>query len=237
MRKHYVAKRRLRRRTRRNAASRRATAPTSPTASKDASFCRRCRATSFDPYKIINFDKDENRPGGNLLYYLFPTGEFNVAPVEGSANGKLVIDLTMHHLGRLLDADRAHGGEGPRRRASTAAPRPASCATISRSTATRTPTCVRPKLGRRQRQGGRPRHPARRQEHHGHDAFRPRHQHRCRRLGQVEDPHGWRDPRADALRRRREAHRATARSWSRSRRSRASTPGRTGVVPAKAGRK
>jgi len=56
----------------------------------------------FDPYKIINFAKDENRPGNNLLYYLFPTGEFNVAPVEGSANGKLVIDLTMHHIGRLL---------------------------------------------------------------------------------------------------------------------------------------
>ena len=56
---------------------------------------------SFEPYKIINFDKDENRKGGNLLYYLFPTGEFNVAPVEGSADGKLVIDLTMHHLGRL----------------------------------------------------------------------------------------------------------------------------------------
>ena len=56
---------------------------------------------SFDPYKIINFDQDENRKGGNLLYYLFPTGEFNVAPIEGSANGTLVIDLTMHHLGRL----------------------------------------------------------------------------------------------------------------------------------------
>jgi hypothetical protein len=55
----------------------------------------------FDSYKIVNFAKDENRPGNNLLYYLFPTGEFNVAPVEGSANGKLVIDLTMHHLGRL----------------------------------------------------------------------------------------------------------------------------------------
>ena len=57
---------------------------------------------SFDPYKIINFDKDENRKGGNLLYYLFPTGEFNVAPIEGSANGKLVFDLTMHHIGRLM---------------------------------------------------------------------------------------------------------------------------------------
>ena len=57
----------------------------------------------FDPYKIIDFARDENRPGNNLLYYLFPTGEFNVAPVEGSANGKLVIDLTMHHIGRLED--------------------------------------------------------------------------------------------------------------------------------------
>lgn len=56
---------------------------------------------AFDPYKIVNFAKDENRPGNNLLYYLFPTGEFNVAPVEGSANGRLVIDLTMHHIGRL----------------------------------------------------------------------------------------------------------------------------------------
>lgn len=56
---------------------------------------------SFDPYKVINFQKDENRPAGKLYYYLYPTGELNVAPVEGSAQGKLVIDLTMHHLGRL----------------------------------------------------------------------------------------------------------------------------------------
>lgn len=58
-------------------------------------------AESFDPYKIIHFDKEENRKGGNLYYYLFPTGEFNVAPIEGTGSGKLVIDLTMHHLGRL----------------------------------------------------------------------------------------------------------------------------------------
>jgi hypothetical protein len=57
---------------------------------------------AFDSYKIIQFDRDENRRGGNLYYYLFPTGEFNIAPIEGSGNGKLVIDLTMHHLGRLL---------------------------------------------------------------------------------------------------------------------------------------
>jgi 2,5-dihydroxypyridine 5,6-dioxygenase len=56
----------------------------------------------FDPYKIIDFGRDENREGG-LYYYLFPTGEYNVAPVEGSANGKLVIDLTMHHIGRIYE--------------------------------------------------------------------------------------------------------------------------------------
>jgi 2,5-dihydroxypyridine 5,6-dioxygenase len=56
---------------------------------------------AFDPYKMINFDKDENRKGGNLYYYLFPTGEYNVAPIEYTAHGKLVIDLTMHHIGRL----------------------------------------------------------------------------------------------------------------------------------------
>ncbi len=55
----------------------------------------------YDAYKIVNFQKDENRPAGKLYYYLYPTGEFNVAPHEGTANGKLVIDLTMHHLGRL----------------------------------------------------------------------------------------------------------------------------------------
>jgi 2,5-dihydroxypyridine 5,6-dioxygenase len=55
----------------------------------------------FDAYRIIDFAKDENRDS-KLLFYLFPAGEYNVAPVEGSANGKLVIDLTMHHLGRLL---------------------------------------------------------------------------------------------------------------------------------------
>lgn len=58
---------------------------------------------NFDPYKIVDFDKDENRKGGNLYYYLFPTGELNVAPIEGTANGKLVIELTMHHIGRLED--------------------------------------------------------------------------------------------------------------------------------------
>jgi len=69
---------------------------------KDRVFVPPLPSDSFDPYKIVDFDKDENRKGGNLLYYLFPTGEFNVAPVEYTANGKLVFDLTMHHIGRLL---------------------------------------------------------------------------------------------------------------------------------------
>jgi hypothetical protein len=56
---------------------------------------------NFDAHKIVDFQKDENRPAGKLYYYLYPSGEFNVAPNEGTANGKLVIDLTMHHLDRL----------------------------------------------------------------------------------------------------------------------------------------
>ncbi len=55
----------------------------------------------FDHYRVIDEAKVERRKGAKLLYYLFPTGEFNVPPIEGSANGKLVIDLTMHNLGRL----------------------------------------------------------------------------------------------------------------------------------------
>jgi hypothetical protein len=66
----------------------------------------------FDPYRIVDFDKDENRKGGNLYYYLFPTGELNVAPIEGTANGKLVIDLTMHHIGRLEDPIELHVEKG-----------------------------------------------------------------------------------------------------------------------------
>ena len=68
---------------------------------KDRVFVPPLPTDAFDPYKIVDIDKDENRKGGNLLYYLFPTGEFNVAPVEYTANGKLVFDLTMHHIGRL----------------------------------------------------------------------------------------------------------------------------------------
>lgn len=56
---------------------------------------------SFDPYRIVNYAKDENRPGGKLLFHLYPSGEFNVAPVEGSGNGKLVIEHCIHHIGRL----------------------------------------------------------------------------------------------------------------------------------------
>lgn len=57
----------------------------------------------FDHYRVIDEAKIERRKGAGLLYYLFPTGEFNVPPIEASANGKLVVDLTMHNLGRLRD--------------------------------------------------------------------------------------------------------------------------------------
>jgi len=56
----------------------------------------------FDHYKVFR-EIDEGRESAKLYYYLFPTGEFTVAPVEYKANGRLVFDLTMHHLGRLRD--------------------------------------------------------------------------------------------------------------------------------------
>jgi leucyl aminopeptidase (aminopeptidase T) len=53
---------------------------------------------SFVPYKITSLGRNKKMPFNR---FLFPNGEFNVPPVEWSANGKLVIDLCMHQLGRL----------------------------------------------------------------------------------------------------------------------------------------
>jgi leucyl aminopeptidase (aminopeptidase T) len=52
----------------------------------------------YVPYKISDFGRSKTSP---LIRCLYPNGECNVAPVEASANGKLVIDLCMHQLGRL----------------------------------------------------------------------------------------------------------------------------------------
>lgn len=54
----------------------------------------------FVPYVIQNVGKVQNRKS-SLLRFLYPNGEYNVAPVEGTGNGKLVIDLCMHQIGRL----------------------------------------------------------------------------------------------------------------------------------------
>ncbi len=56
----------------------------------------------FVPYKIQNVSKVQNRKS-NMLRFLFPNGEFNVPPVEFTAEGKLVFDLCMHQTGRLYD--------------------------------------------------------------------------------------------------------------------------------------
>lgn len=54
----------------------------------------------FVPYRIQNVSKVQNRKS-NMLRFLYPNGEFNVPPVEGTGHGKLVIDLCMHQIGRL----------------------------------------------------------------------------------------------------------------------------------------
>lgn len=56
----------------------------------------------FDPYAAQRM-ADEGRGGDTLFCTVFPGGEFTIAPVEGSANGKCVIDLTVHHIGRVYD--------------------------------------------------------------------------------------------------------------------------------------
>jgi 2,5-dihydroxypyridine 5,6-dioxygenase len=57
----------------------------------------------FDPFALFSFAETEGRPVPRLSHYLFPSGELNVPNVEYSANGRLVIDLTMHHIGRIYD--------------------------------------------------------------------------------------------------------------------------------------
>jgi hypothetical protein len=52
----------------------------------------------FVPFKITSMTRNKNFPRPRFLY---PNGEFNIPPVEGSGNGKLVIDLSMHQFGRL----------------------------------------------------------------------------------------------------------------------------------------
>ena len=54
----------------------------------------------FVPYKIQNVSKVQNRKS-NMLRFLFPNGEFNIPPVEGTGRGKLVIDLCMHQSGKV----------------------------------------------------------------------------------------------------------------------------------------
>ena len=52
----------------------------------------------FVAYKINYMTRNAKFPRPRFLY---PNGEFNIPPVEGTANGKLVIDLSMHQFGRL----------------------------------------------------------------------------------------------------------------------------------------
>jgi hypothetical protein len=57
----------------------------------------------FDPWVLFSFAESEGRPVPKLTHLLHPSGELNVPVVEYTANGRLVIDLTMHHLGRLRE--------------------------------------------------------------------------------------------------------------------------------------
>ena len=54
----------------------------------------------FVPYKVNYLSKSSNRKS-SLYRFLYPNGELNMCPVEFTANGKLVIELCMHQLGRI----------------------------------------------------------------------------------------------------------------------------------------
>lgn len=57
-------------------------------------------ADDFDPYRAQRM-ADEGRGGEPLYCIVFPGGEFTIAPVERSASGTCVFDLSMHHIGRI----------------------------------------------------------------------------------------------------------------------------------------
>ena len=59
-------------------------------------------ADDYDPFKAYSRSK-EGRKASPLYGTLFPTGEFNVPPVEGSGEGRIVVDVSMHQLGLLKD--------------------------------------------------------------------------------------------------------------------------------------
>ncbi|WP_162606505.1 hypothetical protein [Jiangella asiatica] len=61
------------------------------------------RSDDWNPYRAYRRTEEGMKNSPRHLC-LFPGGEYNVAPVEATANGILVIDLTMHHLGRLSTA-------------------------------------------------------------------------------------------------------------------------------------
>lgn len=66
----------------------------------DRIFYPQLPGADFNPYAAQRM-ADEGRGGEPLYSAVFPGGEFTIAPIEGSGNGTCVIDLSMHHLGRL----------------------------------------------------------------------------------------------------------------------------------------
>ena len=58
------------------------------------------RGPDWNPYQAYRRTEEGMKDSPRFLC-LFPGGEYNVAPVEGTAQGIVVIDTTMHHLGRL----------------------------------------------------------------------------------------------------------------------------------------
>lgn len=67
---------------------------------EDRIFVPPLREEGWDPFRAYS-RTEEGRKESPMYTCLFPGGEYNIPPLEGTANGRFVIDLTMHHLGRL----------------------------------------------------------------------------------------------------------------------------------------
>jgi leucyl aminopeptidase (aminopeptidase T) len=55
----------------------------------------------LNPYRAWRRTEEGRR--GSLYAIVFPGGELNIPPVEGTANGVVAIDTSIHHIGRILE--------------------------------------------------------------------------------------------------------------------------------------
>lgn len=66
---------------------------------KDRIFIPSLPPEGYNPYKA--WKRSEEGRHGSLYAVVFPGGEFNIPPVEETANGSVVVDTALHYIGRV----------------------------------------------------------------------------------------------------------------------------------------